>query len=87
MNLTELELAQRIRDGTVPSPMKFSNMWLVNLRITGTGLAYRTGLKEHVWRDPNIYLNDAFCSVVMACRLSPTTLTTLFSPSKILPRE
>lgn len=60
MNLTELELAQRIRDGTAPSPMKFSNMWLVNLRITGTGLAYRTGLKEHVWRDPNLYLNDAF---------------------------
>lgn len=60
MNLTELELAQRIRDGTVPSPVKFSNMWLVNLRITGTGLAYRTGLKEHVWRDPKLYLNDEF---------------------------
>ena len=60
MNLTELELAQRIRDGTTPSPVKFSNMWLVNLRITGTGLAYRTGLKEHVWRDPKIYLNDEF---------------------------
>lgn len=60
MNLTELELAQRIRDGTAPSPMKFSNMWLVNLRITGTGLAYRSGLKEHVWRDPKHYLNDDF---------------------------
>ncbi|ECI5354366.1 DUF2213 domain-containing protein [Salmonella enterica subsp. enterica] len=35
-------------------------MWLVCLRITGTGLAYRTGLKEHVWRDPNLYLNDEF---------------------------
>lgn len=60
MNLTEIEVAERIRDGTVPSPFRFSNMWLVNLRITGTGLAYRTGLKEHVWRDPNIYLNDEF---------------------------
>lgn len=60
MNLTELELAQRIRDGTAPSPMKFSNMWLVNLRITGTGLAYRSGLKEHVWRDPKLYLNEEF---------------------------
>ncbi|HCD6082539.1 NUDIX hydrolase [Enterobacter asburiae] len=60
MNLTELELAQRIRDGTALSPMKFSNMWLVNLRITGTGLAYRSGLKEHVWRDPKHYLNDYF---------------------------
>lgn len=60
MNLTELEVAQRIRDGTVPSPVKFSNMWLVNLRITGTGLAYRAGLKEHVWRDPKLYLNEEF---------------------------
>lgn len=60
MNLTELELAERIRDGTVPSPVRFSNMWLVNLRITGTGLAYRTGLNEHVWRDPKLYLNDEF---------------------------
>ncbi|EHU5138503.1 DUF2213 domain-containing protein [Salmonella bongori] len=60
MSLTELEIAQRIRDGTVPSPVKFSRMWLVCLRITGTGLAYRTGLKEHVWRDPNLYLNDEF---------------------------
>lgn len=60
MSLTELEVAECIRDGTVPSPVKFSNMWLVNLRITGTGLAYRAGLKEHVWRDPKLYLNEEF---------------------------
>ncbi|ENY7548277.1 DUF2213 domain-containing protein [Salmonella enterica subsp. enterica serovar Anatum] len=60
MSLTELEVAERIRDGTVPSPVKFSNMWLVNLRITGTGIAYRAGLKEHVWRDPKLYLNEEF---------------------------
>ena len=60
MSLTELEVAARIRAGTVPSPVKFSNMWLVNLRITGTGLAYRAGLKEHVWRDPKLYLNEEF---------------------------
>ncbi|EFW53623.1 TolA protein [Shigella boydii ATCC 9905] len=60
MSLTELEVAERIRDGTVPSPVKFSNMWLVNLRITGTGLAYRAGLKEHVWCDPKLYLNEEF---------------------------
>lgn len=58
--LTEFELAENIRDGTIPSPMKFSSMWLVNLRITGTGLAYRAGIDEHVWRDPEIYLNDEF---------------------------
>ncbi|MFG1127932.1 DUF2213 domain-containing protein [Salmonella enterica subsp. enterica serovar Aberdeen] len=60
MSLTELEVAECIRDGTVPSPVKFSNMWLVNLRITGTGLAFRAGLKEHVWRDPKLYLNEEF---------------------------
>lgn len=60
MNLTEFEAAQRIRDGTLPSPVQFSNMWLVNLRITGTGAAYRYGLKEFVWRDPGLYLNDEF---------------------------
>ncbi|WP_336240450.1 DUF2213 domain-containing protein [Citrobacter werkmanii] len=60
MSLTELEIAHRIRDGAIPSPAKFSNMWLVSLRITGTGLAYRNSLKEHVWRDPNLYLTDAF---------------------------
>lgn len=60
MNLTEFEAAQYIRDGTLASPVKFSNMWLVNLRITGTGAAYRFGLKEFVWRDPAIYLNEDF---------------------------
>ena len=60
MNLTEFEAAQYIRDGTLASPVKFSNMWLVNLRITGTGAAYRYGLKEFVWRDPNLYLNEEF---------------------------
>lgn len=35
-------------------------MLTVNLRITGTGLAFRTGLNEHVWRDPKLYLNDEF---------------------------
>ncbi|WP_239042526.1 NUDIX hydrolase [Citrobacter freundii] len=60
MNLTEFEAAQYIRDGTLASPVKFSNMWLVNLRITGTGAAYRYGLREFVWRDPNLYLNEEF---------------------------
>ena len=60
MNLTEFEAAQYIRDGTLASPVKFSNMWLVNMRITGTGAAYRYGLKEFVWRDPNLYLNEEF---------------------------
>ncbi|MFP1495973.1 hypothetical protein ACLB1Q_06625 [Escherichia coli] len=50
------------------------------LRITGTGLAYRAGLKEHVWRDPKLYLNEEF---LRRCNglpyVSQTILTTQFS--------
>lgn len=62
MHLNELEIANNIREGNLPSPYKYSNMWLVNIRITGTGMAYRSSLNEHVWRDPDIYLNDDFLS-------------------------
>lgn len=78
MSFTELDAAQRIRDGTLPSPVKFNNMWLVNLRITGTGLSYRSGLAEHVWRDPNLYLNDYFlqrCNGLPVVLNHPETLT------------
>ncbi|HGJ5860608.1 MAG TPA: DUF2213 domain-containing protein [Arsenophonus nasoniae] len=60
MHLNEFEIANKIKDGDLPSPFKYSNMWLVNIRITGTGMAYRSGLNEHVWRDPDIYLNENF---------------------------
>lgn len=60
MSLTELEVAERIRDGTQESPIEFYGMYLVNLRITGTGMSYRAGRDEIVWRDPDIYLNDTF---------------------------
>ncbi|EKJ5424101.1 DUF2213 domain-containing protein [Salmonella enterica] len=60
MLLTEIEAAKQVRDGQLPSPCKFSNMWLVNLRITGTGMAYRAEEKEVVWRSPKTYLNPQF---------------------------
>lgn len=60
MLLTEIQVAKQIRDGVQPSPYKFMNMWLVNLRITGTGLAYRSNEKEFVWRSPQTYLNPQF---------------------------
>ncbi|HEO9044223.1 TPA: DUF2213 domain-containing protein [Enterobacter kobei] len=62
MSFTELDAATRIRDGTLLSPFKFSNVWLVDLRITGTGVAYRSKYGEHVWRNPDEYLNDEFLS-------------------------
>lgn len=57
---TEFDVAQLMAEGVMPSPQKYANFWLLAIRITGTGLAYRNKFKEHVWRDPSIYLNDEF---------------------------
>ena len=56
----ELDIARAIRDGALPSPQQYQNIWLFALRITGTGAAYRPGIKEFVWRDPALYLTDDF---------------------------
>lgn len=57
---TETDIAQLIRDGLLPSPQMYANVGLLAIRITGTGLAYRSSIGEHVWRDPSLYLNDEF---------------------------
>lgn len=57
---TEFDIAQLMSEGLMTSPQKYANVWLLNIRITGTGLAYRHKFKEHVWRDPSIYLNPEF---------------------------
>ena len=56
----ELDIAKSIRDGVVSSGTKVMGVWLFDLRITGTGAAYRTTGGEYVWRDPAFYLNDDF---------------------------
>jgi hypothetical protein len=58
--MDETQIAQAIRDGELASPQKFANSWYFALRITGTGAAYRQQLKEYVWRDSSLYLNDHF---------------------------
>ena len=57
---TELDVARLMVEGTLPSPQTYANMHLLALRITGTGLAYRSSIGEHVWRDSSLYLNDEF---------------------------
>lgn len=66
---TEMAIAECMRDGLLPSPYVYHNIYLVDLRITGTGLAFRAEIKdgakitraaEHVYRDPALYLNDEF---------------------------
>lgn len=56
----ELDVARAIADGRLMSPVHYENVWLFALRITGTGVAYRSGLKEYVWREPAEWLNDEF---------------------------
>jgi 8-oxo-dGTP pyrophosphatase MutT (NUDIX family) len=60
LTMDELGIARAIAVGDLTSPQKYENVWLFAIRITGTGLAYRAGLDEHVWRDQSLYLNAEF---------------------------
>lgn len=60
MAKTEFDMAELMREGILPSPQMYANVMLLSIRITGTGLAYRSSIGEHVWRDPSLYLNDEF---------------------------
>lgn len=57
---TELDIARQIAAGALPSPQFFGDMVLHAIRVTGTGLAYRLGRDEHVWRAPETFLSPAF---------------------------
>lgn len=56
----ELDIARMMSYGSLQSPQKYENLTLFDIRITGTGAAYRPQLKEFTYRDPDIYLNDYF---------------------------
>src|SRR4051812_24238992 len=58
--MDELDVAKAIAAGELVSPQRYGNGWLFDLRITGTGRAYRQALNEHVWRDPTLYMNEHF---------------------------
>lgn len=60
LGMDELGVARAIRDGDLTSPQRYEKMALVAMRITGTGVAYRAGLREYVWRDPDLYLTPEF---------------------------
>lgn len=60
LTMNELGVARAMAAGKLTSPQRYENISLFNIRITGTGAAYRSRLKEFVWRDASIYLNDDF---------------------------
>lgn len=60
MNADELGIAEMMSRGETTSPQKYGKMWLFDVRVTGTGLSYRSGIDEFVWRDSSLYLNERF---------------------------
>jgi 8-oxo-dGTP pyrophosphatase MutT (NUDIX family) len=72
----ELSVARAIRDGQLVSPQAYENITFFDVRVTGTGEAYRSVKKdekgnilydeEYVWRDPSLYLNPEFLERVNA---------------------
>ncbi|MGH7715917.1 MAG: DUF2213 domain-containing protein, partial [Vulcanimicrobiaceae bacterium] len=47
-------------DGEIPSPLKYGDFWLFDLRITGTGAAFRDAINEYAVRDPKTWLSAEF---------------------------
>lgn len=61
LGMDELGVARAMAAGLLTSPQRYENITLWDMRVTGTGLAYRTaGGGEHVWRAPEIYMNEEF---------------------------
>lgn len=58
--LNDRQVAEGIRDGTIESPAKYGDFWLFDLRITGTGAAYRDSIDEWAVRDPEQWLSPEF---------------------------
>jgi 8-oxo-dGTP pyrophosphatase MutT (NUDIX family) len=59
-HMTETDLARAMAAGEYSSPQFFVNMWMFDIRITGTGISYRSKDEEYVYRPPEEYLNDEF---------------------------
>lgn len=56
--LDELATARAISSGELPSPQRIGDLSLYAMRVSGTGVSYRRGIDEYVWRDPAIYLSQ-----------------------------
>lgn len=78
LTMNELDIARAMRDGELTSPQQYENIWLFAIRITATGLSYRTARKEYVWRDSSLYLTQEFldrCNGLVVTWLHPPTDT------------
>jgi hypothetical protein len=71
--LNETDVAALIADGTLSSPQFFINMWLYAIRVTGTGVTWRSADQQMAFRNPDDYLTPNFSSAWRASRLSGFT--------------
>jgi hypothetical protein len=60
VGVNELTIAKQIRDNLLSSPQQYENLWLFDVRVTGTGTSYRQALDEYVYRPPENFLTDEF---------------------------
>lgn len=60
IDMDEVGVARAVAAGELTSPQPYENLWLFDLRITGTGRAFRHKLDEHVYRPPEHYLTAEF---------------------------
>ncbi|MDX7657582.1 NUDIX hydrolase [Klebsiella quasipneumoniae] len=58
--LNETDVAALIADGTLSSPQYFYNMWMFAIRVTGTGVTWRSADQEMTFRNPDDYLTTEF---------------------------
>ncbi|STB57726.1 NUDIX-family hydrolase [Citrobacter freundii] len=58
--LNETEVAALITDGTLSSPQYFINMWMFAIRVTGTGVTWRSADQQMTFRNPDDYLTPEF---------------------------
>lgn len=58
--LNETGVAALIADGTLSSPQYFYNMWMFAIRVTGTGVTWRSADQEMTFRNPDDYLTPEF---------------------------
>ncbi|EAP3677172.1 NUDIX domain-containing protein [Salmonella enterica] len=58
--LNETKVATLIADGTLSSPQFFINMWMFAIRVTGTGVTWRSADQQMAFRNPDDYLTPEF---------------------------
>lgn len=58
--LNETQVASLISDGTLSSPQYFINMWMYAIRVTGTGVTWRSADQQMAFRNPDDYLTPEF---------------------------